>query len=167
MLYSIRPSTFEDAANIVAVQIRGWKQAYQGIIDQNHLDNICPIKRLEGRIQYIKKGTSWGFVAEHDGKIIGMCDVGQSRHPELGKGEIFALYVDQEHQRKGVGKLLWDAAMQKLREEKLVPYIVIALEKNLVARTFYKKLGGIICSNVKTEIDGKLYDEVVHQFTVC
>lgn len=162
--YSIRPATFDDAANIVAVQIKGWKQAYKGIIEQSYLDTICPEKRLEGRIHYSQKETFWGFVAEYEGKIIGMCDAGRSRHPQFGKGEVFAMYVDQDHQRKGVGRLLWKTAAQKLQDENLVPYIVIALEQNITARNFYEKLGGRICGNIKTEIDGKLYDEVVHWF---
>ena len=165
MQYSIRPSTLDDAKDIVGVQIRGWKHTYKGIIDQSYLDNISPQKRLEGRIQYSQKSTFWGFVAVHDEKIIGMCDVGYSRHSQFSKGEVFAMYVDQEHQRKGVGKLLWEAAAHKLQEENLIPYIVIALEKNLAARNFYEKLDGRICGNIKTEIDGKLYDEVVHRFS--
>ncbi len=164
--YHLRPATLEDTADIVSVQIKGWKHAYKGILDQEYLDNICPEKRLAGRINYSQKESFWGFVAEYEGKIIGMCDAGFSRHPQFGKGEIFALYVDQEHQRKGVGKLLWNATTKKLQEEKLLPYIVIALEKNLPARKFYEKLGGSICGNVKTEINGKFYDEIVYRYDV-
>jgi ribosomal protein S18 acetylase RimI-like enzyme len=111
------------------------------------------------------KGDSWTFVAEHHGKIIGECDVGSSRMSELGKGEIFAFYVDKEHHRKGVGTMLWNAAVQKLASENLVPYIVLMLAENLPARAFYQHMGGVFCGQTQTAIDGNFYDEVIYKYT--
>ncbi len=147
------------------LQIRGWKHSYQEIIDQSYLDNICSKKRLEWRLQNMTKGDNWTFVIEHEGKIIGECDVGSSRMPELGKGEIFALYVDKDHHRKGAGTMLWNAAVQKLASENLVPYIVLMLAENLPARAFYQHMGGVFCGQTQTAIDGKFYDEVIYKYT--
>ncbi len=160
--YHLRLATIEDAAAIVDLQIRGWKHAYKGIIDQSYLDHIYPEKRLNWRLENMAKGNNWTFVVEHNGKIVGECDVGYSSTPEFGKGEIFALYVDKDHHRKGIATMLWKTAVEKLRQENLVPFIVITLTKNSPARAFYQSMGGIVCSDVQTTIDGKLYDEVVY-----
>jgi ribosomal protein S18 acetylase RimI-like enzyme len=159
----LRLATIEDAAAIVDLQIRGWKHSYKGIIDQSYLDNICSKQRLEWRLESMAKGDSWTFVVEHNGKIVGECDAGYSRTPEFGKGEIFALYVDTDHHRKGIATMLWNAAVEKLHQENLVPVIVITLTKNSPARAFYQSKAGIVCSEVQTTIDGKLYDEIVYK----
>ncbi|MCX7351943.1 MAG: GNAT family N-acetyltransferase [Proteobacteria bacterium] len=160
--YHLRLATIEDAAAIVDLQIRGWKHAYKSIIDQSYLDHIYPEKRLNWRLENMAKGDNWTFVVEHNGKIVGECDAGYSSTPEFGKGEIFALYVDKDHHRKGIATMLWKTAVEKLRQENLVPFIVITLTKNSPARAFYQSMGCIACSEVQTTIDGKLYDEVVY-----
>jgi predicted acetyltransferase len=161
--YHLRLATTEDATAIVDLQVRVWKHSYKGIIDQSYLDNICSKQRLDWRLENMAKGDSWTLVVEHNGKIIGECDTGYSRTPEFGKGEIFALYVDTDHHRKGIATMLWKAAVEKLREEDLVPFIVITLTKNSPARDFYQSMGGFVCNEVQTTIDGKLYDEVVYK----
>lgn len=163
--YHLRLATIDDAADIVDLQVRGWKHSYKGIIDQSYLDNICSKQRLEWRLQNMAKGESWTLVVEHGGKIIGECDIGISRMLEFGKGEIFAFYVDKDHQRKGIGTMLWDAAVQKLTQENLVPYIVLMLAQNLPARAFYQTMGGVFCGETQTTINGKLYDEVVYKYS--
>ncbi len=163
-VYHLRPATINDASDIVDLQVRGWKHSYQGIIDQSYLDKICPKQRLDSRLEYMAKAISWTFVVEHNGKIIGECDIGFSRTPEFGKGEIYALYVDKEHHRQGVGTMLWNAAVQKLNQENLVPYIVLMLSRNSSARGFYQNMGGVVCGEVQTPIDGKLYDEVIYRY---
>jgi RimJ/RimL family protein N-acetyltransferase len=162
--YHLRPATIDDAPAIVDLQVHGWKHNYKGIIDQSYLDNIDSKKRLEWRLQNMAKGDSWTFVVEHKNQVIGECDIGVSRIPELGKGEIFAFYVDKDHHRKGVGTLLWNAAIQKLTQENLTPYIVLMLAQNLPARAFYQAMGGVLCGETKNTIDGKLYDEVIYKY---
>lgn len=161
--YHLRLATIEDAASIVDLQVRGWKHSYKGIIDQSYLDNICSKQRLDWRLVSMAKGDSWTFVVEHNGKIVGECDAGYSRTPEFGKGEIFALYVDTGHHRKGIATKLWKAAVKKLHEENLAPFIVITLTKNSPARNFYQSMGGFVCNEAQTTIDDKLYDEVVYK----
>lgn len=162
--YHLRPATIDDAADIVDLQVRGWKDSYQGIIDQSYLDSIDSNKRLEWRLQTMAKGNSWTFVVEYRTQIIGECDIGISRMPEFGKGEIFAFYVDKDHHRKGIGTILWNIAVQKLTQENLTPYIVLMLAQNLPARAFYQKMGGIFCGKTQTTIDDKLYDEVIYKY---
>lgn len=162
--YILRVATINDAADIVDLQVRGWKHSYQGIIDQAYLDKINSQQRLEWRLENMTKGNSWTFVIEHNGKIVGECDVWHSRNPHFGKGEIFAFYVDKEYHRKGVGTMLWNAATQKLCQENLVPYVVVTLAKNYPARRFYESMGSIVCGEIQNTIDGKLYDEVIYKY---
>ncbi len=162
--HHLRFATVDDASSIVDLQIRGWKHSYQGIIDQAYLDSICQTKRLQGRLEHMAKAISWTFVVEHEHKIIGVCDIGPARTPEFGRGEIYAMYVDKDHHRQGVGGMLWNAAFEKLKRENLSPVIIIALSKNFQAQNFYKKMGGIICAEIQTPIGSKLYDEIVFRY---
>ncbi|MDR0860294.1 MAG: hypothetical protein LBO09_04945 [Candidatus Peribacteria bacterium] len=55
----IRPAQPEDAEAIVSINIRGWKDGYQGIIDQAHLDarTITP-ERIEKNAERIKNAKN-------------------------------------------------------------------------------------------------------------
>ncbi len=135
------PATVDDYSEITHVSIDVWKQAYKGIIDQDFLDTINFEKWLEGRKKWLKEPNKYAIIALKDTKIIGFCEFGVSSHLEYSKGEIYAIYILPQYQGEGIGTMLLKKAIHRLEEENLIPYIIIALEKNNSARNFYEKLG--------------------------
>ena len=160
----IRPAQDHEHKAIVAVQIQGWQTAYRGIIDDNYLDNISHEDRLLRRLSYIYEKDRFSLVAEMDEQIVGMIDFGAGNFQTYGTGEIYALYVDSHHKRRGIGKQLVQKAFGMLNENDLTPTYVIALKENHPARKFYEKLGlTYLCDHIST-IGGINYTEVVYGF---
>jgi ribosomal protein S18 acetylase RimI-like enzyme len=158
----IRDATEADYSEITAISVQVWQQAYKGIIDQAVLDQISFESRLQGRINRAGKEGSHSIVAVDGTKIVGFCDFGASRHLKYGKGEIYAIYVLQEHQKSGVGTMLLEQAMSRLEEKQLVPYFVFALEQNITAQKFYERLGFQLTDKVPISISKRKYLENVY-----
>lgn len=162
----IRPATPEDAEKVVSVQVTAWQESYKDIIDQSFLDTmVYSEERVSRRQGYFQSNKSLKcFVALCGNQIIGFIDVGLSREHPLGKGEIYALYVLNDHKRQGIGTALWAAAVEYLNHQNLFPYIVWGLKENKSARKFYEKLGGVLIGTKESDMGGKLYPEVCYVF---
>ena len=75
------------------------------------------------------------LVAKDGDKVVGVCRVVR----RSDKNQLHAIYVIPEHQRKGVGKLLWDEAQNYFDEGKDIVVEVAMYNTNAIE--FYKKLG--------------------------
>ena len=96
--------------------------------------------------EYLLPGrfASTTFVAEtRGGKIIGFVSGGPERLGDPAyRGEIYAVYLLQDHQRRGVGKRLFTAIVQQLRHDGFASMMLWVLEDNAPARRFYESMGG-------------------------
>lgn len=162
----IRPANVEDIQEIVAIHVQAWKESYQGMIDQSYLDSLqFSIERMSRRENFFNENPlRQGFVAVQGHKIFGFVDAGPSREPDGAIGEIYAIYLLQEYQSQGIGRLLWEAAVQHLSTNQLIPFIVWGLSQNLKARGFYEKQGGKLLTTKDADIGGKMYSEVCYVF---
>lgn len=163
---TIRAAITQDWEPIVSIRIEGWKESYKGIIDQTYLDAmVYTDESVSRRREFFRSNKSMKcLVAELGDKIIGFVDLGPSREPDLGKGEIYAIYLLDEYKRRGIGGALWRAAIECLQNQKLTPFIVWGLRDNLPARRFYEKMGGTLLAKKESDIGGRLYPEVCYQF---
>ena len=67
---------------------------------------------------------------------------GPGRHEgEEGLGEVWAIYVDPEAQRRGVGRALMAAATRGLADHGFREAVLWVFEANAPARAFYERLG--------------------------
>ncbi len=74
MKYSTRPATIKDAPGIAKVHVQSWKEAYKGIVNDAHLDNLSVKARTEKWDKILPKEgkNSWTSVAEdQNGNIVG------------------------------------------------------------------------------------------------
>jgi len=157
----IREADKHEYSEITDISIKTWKESYQDIIDANFLDNISSEERLKGRIQWLSEPEKYSIVAVSNSKIVGFCDFGISRYFQYGKGEIYAIYVLPEYQKKGIGYLLIQEAVNRLKDKNLVPCVIFSLEKNLVAQKLYTKMGFFAIDTVMKKIGDKNYPEIV------
>src|SRR5205085_6232338 len=82
------------------------------------------------------------WVAEEGGEIVGFANCGDARHRLEGlDAEIYALYVVQSHQRKGVGRELVRACARHFVRHGQFGFYLWVLKANR-ARMFYEALGG-------------------------
>ncbi len=163
----IREATELDAENITKMHIQSWQETYKNIVDQEYLDNLPDTfeTRLKFRQEILsRKDRAILLIAEKDGKIIGFCDAGIIREYEGAKGEVYAIYLLKEYQGSGIGKKLFQQAVEFLFANNLTPFVVLVLKDNLPARKFYEKCGGIKIGEETIDISDKNYEEVRHVF---
>lgn len=143
----IRSAEINDAMSIAKVNIETWKSTYKGIIDNEYLYNLS----YENREQVVKNiiinsstNKKFVFVAEDNIEgVIGFASCGKERENDSAFiGEVYSVYILKMFQNIGIGKLLCDCAISKLKEVNLFPVIIWVLEKNQQACHFYESIGG-------------------------
>jgi ribosomal protein S18 acetylase RimI-like enzyme len=84
------------------------------------------------------------YVLEVEGVIAGFASGGRERAGETGyTGELYAIYLIDEVQRRGHGRELVRAVVAGLQDLGLDDMIIWVLRDNQPARLFYERLGGV------------------------
>jgi ribosomal protein S18 acetylase RimI-like enzyme len=130
----VRPGTPNDAEAVALVHVRAWQAAYAHVFPEQRLAELSVDERA---LQWRKSPP---LVAEADGLIVGFVSVGASRDVDAD-GELFAIYVDPDYWRKGVGRNLITAAEERLRELGHEEATLWVLADNPRARRFYERVG--------------------------
>jgi GNAT superfamily N-acetyltransferase len=101
-------------------------------------------------------------VAELDGRIVGFAGGGRARDgaPPGYVGEVYAIYVDPDHQGKRIGRSLLRKAAEGLVERGLVPIVIWTLFDNPGSRGFYESRGGTVIGEKRELFDGYELHEV-------
>mgnify|MGYP005750503805 FL=1 len=158
----VRPAQLSDAKKIARVHVNSWRTTYKGIIPDEVLDNLSYEKREERWATIIPNEIV--FVAEtKEGEIVGFSTGGKERsgHYNGYVGELSSIYILEEHQGKGIGKLLVKPIIQELEKLSIYSMIVLVLEEN-DSRLFYEALGAKIIDKLQVEIGGKKLNELVY-----
>ena len=131
----IKPMETEDEIRGKAfVHWKSWQESYRGIVDPGYLDRLT-LERCEDMAFRYPENT---LVAKDGGRVIGFACAGALRDAE-GEGEVFALYVLEEYQRRGVGYALMKRALALLSGCRTVG--VRVLKDNAKAIRFYERVG--------------------------
>jgi GNAT superfamily N-acetyltransferase len=139
----VRPAESEDAGEIARVHVATWRSAYRGLLPDDFLASLSEKHYTERWRRVIDEGSSRVFVVADAGCVTGFASGGRERAGETGfAGELYALYVLEEEQRRGRGRELVRAVAGALRELHLPDMIVWVLRDNGPARAFYERLGG-------------------------
>jgi GNAT superfamily N-acetyltransferase len=94
--------------------------------------------------------------------IVGFADFGEAREDMDGyEGELYAIYLLPEFQRKGIGERLFNLGVGFLKGGGKDSMYLLALAVSPY-RSFYEKMGGQIVGRKQVEIEGRLYDELVY-----
>jgi GNAT superfamily N-acetyltransferase len=141
----IRPMAEDDIDEVARLHVRSWRSGYAGIIPADFLAALDPADfAARRRAQPILAGAG-SLVATVDGQIAGLAGFGPYR-PEQGEvdptmGELYAIYVDPEHWRMGIGRRLHAAATAALTGSGFRGMLLWVLEENHRARRFYEWAG--------------------------
>jgi ribosomal protein S18 acetylase RimI-like enzyme len=159
----IRLAGPRDSSKIARIHVDTWRRTYKGIMPQPLLDGLSYERREAFWRQAIsspgpKQAT---FVAEVDAVgLVGFEFVGPERtgDPEY-EGEILALYVDGNSQRRGIGRALFETAVNHLRESGFSSLLVWVAAANPY-RAFYDKMGGTPAREREVDFGGAPLQEV-------
>lgn len=161
----IRSMTISDAESVANIHIDSWRVAYRGIVPQDYLDSLDIDKRIAFWEKNISNcGSMIQLVAEIEKKVVGFITGLENRSkvelPHIDS-ELWAIYVDPNQMRNGVGKELVKAFTEKLKNLNKKKMCIWVLADNHRAINFYKKCGAYH-TEVKKMIDlgGKNLEEI-------
>jgi GNAT superfamily N-acetyltransferase len=145
---TVRPAEPADADALGTVSARAFEATYRGIVPDAALDEWIESGAASWRVALEERAPdspSRAWVAERDGSVIGYATTSPARSnwlpPPGGAGELTNLYLDPEVIGIGVGRLLYDHAVEDLRERGFDPLVVWAFRDNPRARRFYEARG--------------------------
>ncbi|RIW34678.1 N-acetyltransferase [Bacillus salacetis] len=157
----VRKAFTADALGIAKVQVDTWNTTYRGIVPDVFLDSMTYESREHKWKEILSQGATV-YVAESEG-ICGFASAGTQRSNKYPayEGELYAIYVNEENQRRGVGKGLLEPVVKELVKQKIFAVTVVVLQEN-PSRYFYEFLGARIIDTIETEIAGKRIPELVY-----
>lgn len=128
------------------LQVASWRAAYAGIIPAGYLAAMSAAEREQRHLARVTdpEPRAAYLLAEVEGRIVGMANVGPARDDDLDPqviGEIRAMYADPDAWSTGVGAALMRAALDHLRGCGFVGATLWVLEDNARARRFYERWG--------------------------
>ncbi len=139
----IRGARPEDALDIARMHVRSWQSAYAGLLPDDFLAGLDPARRAAHyTLGSDRPDVPSSTVAEEEGQILGFATTGASRDADsLGVGELFGLYVDPDHWRRGCGRLLMSDARARLAGLGFTEAVLWVLQGNSRAEAFYRADG--------------------------
>jgi GNAT superfamily N-acetyltransferase len=149
---TIRLALPADSTGIAEAHVASWQATYPGIVPQPILDRLSVERRAaywrETITRSLDAATDIGervWVAEAAsprGRILGFAATGPGRDDDVdaGTGELNAIYLAPDAWSRGIGRMLFAAAVDDLavRHERLVLWV---LSDNDRGRTFYEQAG--------------------------
>lgn len=137
--YSLRKGRETDLTPLATLLLRSWQQNYASFLPDEFLKNMDLSKQIERHRIYMQEKATY-FIVEEGDNLIGFSSFGLNRDSSLdAKWELYTLYVDAMHHRKGLGKALLNKVCQEITDiEKGIA--VWVMEENPF-RSFYEKQG--------------------------
>lgn len=161
MEIKIRKAIVSDGESIAKINISSWQKTYKDIFTKEFLDCLSDEESLKNTIlrmqENIKKDNNY-LVAEFNNEVVGFCKIGKSTKENYENyGEIIALYVKNDEVKKGIGKQLFIAANNLLKET-YENNLVSCIKENL-SNNFYKKMGCVLLKECDFNLKGVIYKE--------
>ncbi|WDC84319.1 GNAT family N-acetyltransferase [Caloramator sp. mosi_1] len=160
----VREAIPSDVPSVAKIHIDVWKDTYEGIIPSEVLEHRT-YDELEDtwldRLFEDPETKEYMYVAENeDGELVGFI-VFSTEGLDNYQGVIKSIYVYSDYQRQGIGKMLFNAAVEKLLEENVKNLIVWTYKDNK-NRRFYEKMGGKIYREVVVDIEGRKVAKIAY-----
>ena len=160
MNYIVRDREFKDIESIEFIVTNGWNNTYKGLVSDNVLLYIKEheLDRVEKRKSDFDINNNDYIVIEVDEKVVGFAKYGDA--DEEGYGELFALYILDEYQGHGFGKVLVDEVSKRLR---MIGYdrMLIGCLVGTPNNEFYKHIGGKFkCNKTSVRLGEEMTDNV-------
>jgi ribosomal protein S18 acetylase RimI-like enzyme len=161
---SIRDATPADAPAIARVHVDSWRATYRGLMPDDLLAGLSYERRVR---QWAHAATRAGegrgclvVLDEGEAGIVGFADGGDCRGEWGYDGELFAIYLAESHQGRGLGKALFFAIAERLAAQGKRSMLLWVLDTNALGRGFYEALGGVLVGEQTEVWDGATLREV-------
>ena len=162
-MFVVRKATIEDVKGIAKVHVDSWKSTYKGIVVQTYLDSLTYQQKEE---QWSQANFDCLYVAEtKEEKIVGFVSFGKERSEKYHfEGELYAIYILEEYQGKGIGKLLVMATIEALQKQQLSNMLVWVLEESPSCK-FYERYSPEKVGEESFSIHNRKHVEIAYGWT--
>lgn len=139
-MLTVRQAVPGDAMAVAVVHVRSWQVGYRGLVPDQVLDRMAPEDRV-ARYDFgpERSGGPLTLVAVDGEALCGFATIGPARSGT--PGELWALYVDPDRWRLGVGRLLIEQARTRLVQRGFKEAILWVMAGNERAERFYRSDG--------------------------
>lgn len=137
----IRLATPGDADALAAVTVGSWRAAYAGLIPDDFLAGLDVSARATRWREILASGVAVTLAAETADRIVGYVSVGRQEAADSATGVLYAIYVEPSHWGRGIGHVLHEAGLQRLRDEGCTGVELWVLRGNERAISFYARHG--------------------------
>ena len=162
----IRTAEPRDADSLARVHVDSWRSTYGGILPDEFLAGLSYRDRESFWEQVLTtaRPTVSNFLAETEsGHVVGLAAGGPERTgDETYLGELYLVYLLEEHQRKGLGRLLVSAVAERLLAAGFDSMLLWVAKDNHPACRFYEALGGEPIGSRTIDIAGAGLAEVAY-----
>lgn len=156
----IREPTIADTEAMGEVHVRAWQAAYRSMMPDDYLDGLRPEDRAAMWCRQIDRVGGEGLLvaeaAEDPGVIAGFVAFGPERLPAdtaaRGRGEVYAINLDPAWWGRGIGRRLFQAAVEGLGQRGFDDMVLWVLPENARARALYDSEGWAPDGASKTEV---------------
>jgi ribosomal protein S18 acetylase RimI-like enzyme len=157
----IRKATEADATAIAQVHVSSWRSTYAGIVTQDHIDRLSVedfARRWQARLDDSTGPPQTILVASDErDAVVGFISGGKTRNTTIPfDAELYAIYLLNEFQQRGVGRRLVRELATDLIEQDYTSLCVSVLADN-PARHFYEHLGAVWIRNEPHPVGGATY----------
>lgn len=174
-----RPS---DAAAIGAIHVSTWRNTYAGVLPEEYLAGLSPVRHAVGYEQAIsdrRRGHAVfvavasgvdaprGRAEAEGGAVIGFVSGGKARRPGLcgepatGSGEVETLYLLDDYRDRGLGRRLMRAMAAHLAAVGCRSAVLWVLRDN-PTKWFYQRLGGRAAARETIPFAGRQVEQVAY-----
>jgi ribosomal protein S18 acetylase RimI-like enzyme len=161
---TVREAAVEDAPAIARVHVDTWRATYPGILPDEVLAGLSYERREAMWRRVIGDATSRTFVyvaLDGGGQVVGFATGGPEATDDADyAGELYAIYVDPAHQRRGLGATLLTVVQGRLRALGLSSMVIWVAARNSPSCAFYERMGGRAARRRTVEIEGAAVDEI-------
>jgi ribosomal protein S18 acetylase RimI-like enzyme len=163
----IRPAWANDAPALARVHVDAWRTTYRGTLPAEGLAGLSYDRREHGWsevLALLPEQRHFIFVAQDQtGQVVGFSSAGRETSGDpVYKSELYAIYILEEHQRRGLGRRLMHAALDGLVQAGYTAMLLWVLADNVGGRRFYEMLGGRVLREKPIEIFGVTIKELAY-----
>ena len=146
-LVRFEPATEDDAQTIIELRKQIWSTTYRGFYPDSMIDEFDYSWHLEKELQRIRHTECRVYRIVKDDHNIGYLSMRKTDEVMLQ-----SLYILDEYQHQGIGRLAFGFVKQYCRENEADSFICHCLPENWNARQFYDKMGGkVIAEDMDNE----------------
>ena len=165
---AVREARYADAPGLARVHVESWRTTYQGIVPADYLASLSYERRQQmwERVLSNPDANEFVYVAEGEsGQIVGFASGGPERTQDpVYRGELYAIYLLDTHQRQGIGRRLTQLVAERLAQAGIHSMLLWVLADNPSCH-FYEALGGQQVHDQPIEIGGATLNEIAYGWT--